>query len=122
MVVFGEGSFDEISIVGPTQVSELKNDTIKDYRVEPEEFGMVRARLSDIKGGDAQENAAIVREILKGQPSARRDMVLLNAGAAFYAAGKATDMAEGIKMAAVSIDSGVAAQKLDQLIEETNKD
>jgi len=122
MVVFGEGSFDEISIVGPTRVSELKNDTIKDYRLEPEEFGMVRADLSDIKGGDAQENAVIVRQVLNGQPGARRDMVLLNAGAAFYAAGKAMDMHGGIKMAAESIDSGMAAQKLDQLIEETNKE
>lgn len=122
MVVFGEGSLDEISIVGPTQVSELRNDTIKEYRLEPEEFGMVRAGLSDIKGGNAQENAAIVREVLKGQPGARRDMVLLNAGAAFYAAGKTTDMHEGIKMAAESIDSGMAAQRLEQLIEETNRD
>ncbi|MDY6989066.1 MAG: anthranilate phosphoribosyltransferase [Thermodesulfobacteriota bacterium] len=121
MVVFGEGSLDEISIVGPTQVSELRNDMIKEYRLEPEEVGMVRAGLSDIKGGNAQENAAIVREVLKGQPGARRDMVLLNAGAAFYAAGKAADMHEGIKVAAESIDSGMAAQRLDQLIEETNR-
>jgi anthranilate phosphoribosyltransferase len=121
MVVFGEGSFDEISIVGPTRVSELKNDAIQDYRLEPEAFGMARARLSDIRGGNAEENAAIVRAVLNGQPGARRDMVLLNAGAAFYAAGRAADMHEGIKMAAQGIDSGMAARKLEQLIEETNR-
>ncbi|NVM22120.1 MAG: anthranilate phosphoribosyltransferase [Desulfobacterales bacterium] len=121
LVVFGEGSLDEISIVGPTQVSELRDGSIRNYSVAPEDFGLSRADMSDIKGGDVQENAAIIRQIFDGRPGPRRDMVLLNAGAAFYAAGKATDMREGIKMAAESIDSGTAAQKLDQLIEKTNQ-
>jgi len=119
LVVYGEGSFDEISIVGPTQVSELRDDRIRDYRIEPEDFGMSRANVSDIKGGDAQENAAIIREILDGRPGPRRDIVLLNAGATFYAAGKAPDIGEGIQMAAQSIDLGTAAQKLEQLIAQT---
>jgi anthranilate phosphoribosyltransferase len=121
MVVFGEGSFDEISIVGPTRVSELRDGAVKDYRIEPEDFGMARADVSNIKGGDAPKNAAIVREVLGGQPGPKRDMVLLNAGAAFYVAGRATSMDEGIKIAADSIDSGKAAQKLEQLIERTNR-
>jgi anthranilate phosphoribosyltransferase len=120
LVVYGEGSFDEISIVGPTHVSELRDGAIRHYRIEPEDFGMSRANISDIKGGDAQKNAAIIREILDGRPGPRRDIVLLNAGATFYAAGKAPDIGEGIQMAAESIDSGVAAQKLEQLIAQTN--
>jgi anthranilate phosphoribosyltransferase len=122
LVVFGEGSFDEISITGPTQVSELRDGAVRDYRIEPEDFGMARANVSDIKGGDAKKNAAIVREVLDGQPGPRRDMVLLNAGAAFYAADKASDMERGIKMAAESIDSGMASQKLKQLVEKTNEE
>lgn len=121
LVVFGEGSYDEISIAGPTQVSELRDGTISDYSIEPEDFGMTRANISDIRGGDAEQNAAIVREILAGQPGPKRDMVLLNAGATFYAARKAQDIREGINMAAESIDSGMAAQKLEQLIEKTNQ-
>jgi anthranilate phosphoribosyltransferase len=120
LVVYGDGSFDEISIVGPTQVSELRNGTIRDYRIEPEDFGMFRASVSDIKGGDAEKNAAIIREVLDGRPGPRRDIVLLNAGATFYAAGKAQDIQEGIQIAAQSIDSGAADNKLEQLIEHTN--
>jgi anthranilate phosphoribosyltransferase len=120
LVVYGEGSFDEISIVGSTRVSELRDDNIRDYRIEPEDFGMSRANISEIKGGDAQKNAAIIREILDGRSGPRRDIVLLNAGAAFYAAGKAPDIGGGIQMAAESIDSGVAAHKLEELITQTN--
>ena len=94
---------------------------IKTYRIEPEDFGMARADVSDIRGGDAQENAAIIRGILSGQPGPKRDMVLLNAAATFYAAGKGQDMREGITLAAESIDSGMATKKLDQLIEKTNQ-
>ncbi|MBN1843644.1 MAG: anthranilate phosphoribosyltransferase [Deltaproteobacteria bacterium] len=121
LVVFGEGSYDEISIAGPTQVSELRDGAISNYSIEPEDFGMTRADISDIRGGDAEQNAAIVREILAGQPGPKRDIVLLNAGATFYAARKAQDIHEGINMAAESIDSGMAAQKLEQLIEKTNQ-
>jgi anthranilate phosphoribosyltransferase len=121
LVVHGEGSFDEISIVGPTRVSELRDGTVKDYSITPEDFGMSRADVSDIKGGDAQQNAAIIREVLDGQAGPKRDMVLLNAGAAFYAASKAPDMQGGIKLAAESIDSGMAKQKLEKLIERTSQ-
>ena len=121
LVVFGEGSFDEISIVGPTQVSELRDGKIRNYKIEPEDFDMSRADVSEIKGGDSAKNAAIIRQILDGELGPRRDMVLLNAGATFYAAQKAPDISDGIKMAAESIDSGMAKQKLEQLIEMTNQ-
>ncbi len=121
LVVFGEGSFDEISIVGPTQVSELRDGKIRDYKIAPEDFGMSRADIADIRGGDSGHNAAIIRKILGGQPGPKRDMVLLNAGATFYAAKKAPDISGGIKIAAESIDSGAAKQKLDQLIRMTNQ-
>jgi anthranilate phosphoribosyltransferase len=121
LVVFGEGSVDEISIIGPTQVSELREGVIENYRIGPEDFGMARANIGDIKGGNAQDNAAIVRDVLDGDPGPRRDIVLLNAGAAFYATGRAADIKEGIQMAAESIDSGAASQKLAQLVERTNR-
>jgi anthranilate phosphoribosyltransferase len=121
LVVFGEGSFDEISIVGPTQVSELRDGKIRNYKIEPEDFDMSRADVSEIKGGDSAKNAAIISQILDGELGPRRDMVLLNAGATFYAAKKAPDISDGIKMAAESIDSGMAKQKLEQLIEMTNQ-
>lgn len=120
LVVFGEGSFDEISIVGPTQVSELRDGKIRNYRIMPEDFGLTRGNMADIRGGDAGKNAAIIRDILSGKAGPRRDMVLLNAAAAFYAAGKAPEIRVGIKMAADSIDSTRASEKLARLIEKTN--
>ncbi len=90
-VVFGEGSFDEISIVGPTRVSELKDGQVRTYNIAPEDFGLKRATLADIKGGDVFENAKIVRRVLEGEGGAREDMVALNAAAAFIAAGVAPD-------------------------------
>lgn len=121
LVVFGEGSLDEISVTGPTRVSELRDGTVRDYRIQPEDFGIKRAAISDIRGGDAKKNAAIVRDVLGGQPGAKRDMVLMNAGAAFYAASKVPDIQAGIRMAAEIIDSGKAIRKLEQLIARTNQ-
>ena len=82
---------------------------------------MTRAPVSDIKGGDAEENAVIVKAVLKGEKGPKRDMVLLNAGAAFYAAAKSSDIQGGIALAAKSIDDGAAYKKLDLLIEKTNQ-
>jgi len=119
-VVHGEGSFDEISIIGPTQVSELRAGQVTTYKITPEDFGIKRAKLSDIRGGSAEQNAAIVREILDGQKGPKRDMVLLNAAAAFRAADKVPDMKTGVTMAEESIDSGKAREKLELLIKKTN--
>jgi anthranilate phosphoribosyltransferase len=115
-VVCGEGTFDEISITSPTRVSHLKNGDVRTFDITPEDFGFTRAGVDDIKGGDAQKNANIIRKILDGKMGPKRDMVLLNAGAAFAAAGLAPDIAAGIEMAKKSIDSGKAKEKLNELI------
>jgi anthranilate phosphoribosyltransferase len=120
-VVHGEDCVDEISITGPTVLSELKNGEVTTYTVEPEQFGLPRASLQDIKGGDAEVNARIVLDVLQGEPGARRDMVLLNAAAALVAAGRATEFREGIGQAAHAIDSGRALRKLDALRTITNE-
>jgi anthranilate phosphoribosyltransferase len=118
-VVCGEGTFDEISICGPTKISHLKGGKVSTYDMTPEEYGFKRAIPDDIKGGDAPENARIIREILDGQQGPKQDMVLLNAAAAFVAAGLDRDFKEGTQRARDSIESGRAREKLGNLIEFT---
>ena len=120
-VVCGEGTFDEISICGPTKVSHLKDDHVSTFQMTPEEHGFKRAGLEDIVGGDAKENAKIIRQILDGEKGPKMDMVLLNASEAFVAAGQCENFKEGIQMAADAIDSGKANDKLDKLIEFTRQ-
>ncbi len=120
-VVYGEGSLDEISITSKTQVSQLKDGKVTTYMIEPEDFGLPRATLNDIRGGDAQENAAIVLSVLQGEPGPRRDMVLLNAAAALVAAGRAADFPDGITRAAEAIDTGRALKKLEGMRAITNE-
>jgi anthranilate phosphoribosyltransferase len=115
-VVCGEGTLDEISICGPTRVSHLKDGEVISFEMTPEEFGLERATLEDIKGGDAENNARIIREILDGQRGPKRDMVLLNASAAFVASGIDQSFEGGIKRAKETIDSGRAKTKLVALI------
>jgi anthranilate phosphoribosyltransferase len=118
MVVHGSG-LDEISTTGETIVSELSGNQIQNYTISCETFGIDRAQLPDLAGGDAGTNARIVREILGGEKGAGRDIVLLNAGAAIYVGGGACDLREGIAHAAVSIDSGCALGRLDALVDAT---
>jgi anthranilate phosphoribosyltransferase len=118
-VVFGEGSFDEISIVGPTRISELKDGKVRTYTVAPEDFGLERATLEDIKGGDVFENARIVRKVLAGEGGPREDMVALNAAAAFIAAGRSADFVAGIDLARETIRTGKAIGKLEALIKKS---
>jgi anthranilate phosphoribosyltransferase len=120
-VVCGEGTFDEISICGPTRVSHLKDCNVKTFEMTPEEYGFKRAVPESIRGGNARENARIIRDILDGEKGPKRDMVLLNAGAAFVAAGLDGDFNEGIERAKDSIDSGRAREKLDSLINFTQQ-
>jgi anthranilate phosphoribosyltransferase len=120
-VVCGEGTFDEISICGPTKVTHLKNDNVSTFQMTPEEYDFSRAGLKDIVGGDAKENANIIRQILNGEKGPKRDMVLLNASAAFIASGLCDNFKDGIKISTKSIDSGKAQDKLDQLIEFTRQ-
>jgi anthranilate phosphoribosyltransferase len=121
LVVHGEDGLDEITISGSTKIAELRDCHVRVYQVAPEEFGLRRAPLSSISGGDAATNAAIIREILDGAASPRRDIVLLNAAASLVAAGKANTIAEGVPLAAESIDSGTALQKLSALVAFTNQ-
>ncbi|MGA8764652.1 MAG: anthranilate phosphoribosyltransferase [Candidatus Sulfotelmatobacter sp.] len=116
LVVHGLDGLDEVTITGPTRVAEARDGTVKTYEVTPEEFGMKRSSLGDIAGGDAAENAAIIRAVLVGKKSAHRDVVVLNSAAAFVAAGRADHLAEAIPAAEKSIDSGAAAAKLDALV------
>jgi anthranilate phosphoribosyltransferase len=116
LVVHGLDGLDEITITGPTRVAEARDGTVRTYEVDPEEFGMMRATLADIAGGDAAENAAIVREVLSGKKSPRRDVVVLNSAAALVAAGRVDHLTDGVPLAAKSIDSGAAAAKLEALV------
>ena len=120
-VVCGEDTLDEISICGPTRISRLRNGEIKSFDIEPENFGMKRADRESIKGGNAKENARIINEVLHGKPGPRRDVVLLNASAAFVVAGLDSRLEDGVMRAASVIDSGNARKKLDELAKFTGQ-
>jgi len=120
MVVHGSDGLDEITITGPTRIAEVREGNVHSYEVTPEEFGMRCGSLDDIAGGDAAENAEIIRDILGGKKSARRDVVLLNAAAALVAAGRADHLAGAVPQATRSIDSGAAASKLSALVRFTS--
>jgi len=117
LVVHGNDGLDEITITGPTKIAEVRHAQLMLYKVSPEQFGLERAHLEDITGGSVEQNAQIIRDILDGKKSARRDIVLLNAAAALVAAGKVPSMAEGVPLAADAIDSGAARKKLQALVE-----
>jgi anthranilate phosphoribosyltransferase len=120
LVVHGLDGLDEITITGPTRVAEVREGVVRAYEVTPEEFGFQCAPLADIGGGDAPENAEIIRAVLRGKRSAHRDVVLLNCAAALVAAGTADHIAEAVPLATCSIDSGAATKKLDALARFTN--
>jgi anthranilate phosphoribosyltransferase len=120
-VVCGEGTFDEISICGPTKVSHLKEGTVNNFDMTPEQYGFKRAKPEAIRGGNAQKNARIIQEILAGEKGPKRDMVLLNAAAAFVATGLDGDFDAGIDRSKDAIDSGAAGEKLDSLINFTRQ-
>ena len=115
-VVHGLDGLDEITITGATRVAELRNGKLQSYEITPLEFELSPATLASIAGGDATENARIVREVLGGEKSPRRDVVLMNAAAALVAAGKADHLKDGVAIAKESIDSGRASEKLDALV------
>ena len=115
-VVHGSDGLDEMTLTGPTRVSELKNGSISTYDVSPGEFGLAQAPADALKGGDADYNAEITRLILNGEEGPRRDIVLLNAAAAIVAGDKARDLNEGVQVAAEVIDSGKALEKLEGLV------
>jgi anthranilate phosphoribosyltransferase len=115
-VVHGSDGLDELTTTGPSFVSELKDGAVRSFEVTPEEAGLKRSRLEDLKGGTPAENAAAVHALLDGKPGAFRDIVLLNAGAALVVAGKAKDLKDGAAQAAASIDKGHAKTALQKLV------
>jgi anthranilate phosphoribosyltransferase len=121
MVVHGHDGLDEISVCAPTRVSELKDAMIRTYDIQPELYFGDLAESTDLAGGDPAQNAAILREILAGARGARRDVVLINAGAALVCAGKARQLEDGIRLAGEVIDSGAARAKLDALVRYTQE-
>lgn len=120
-VVCGMDALDEITITGKTKVSELKNGTVATYYIEPLDFDLPVSKLEDIKGGDAKKNAAIIMDILNGKKGAKRDIVLLNSAAALVASSKAKNFKDGISLAAETIDSHKASEKLKELKEISHK-
>jgi len=121
MVVHGEDRLDEITLTGATYVAELKDGEVREYKIEPEEFGFRRCLLSEIRGGTSGYNAEIIREVLSGSEGVKTDIVLLNAGSAIYVAGKAGSIKEGIELARQTIKSGKAMEKLEALIKMSNQ-
>ena len=122
VVVYGQDKLDEISISAPTTVCDFGGGEYKTYTIQPEDFGFERATKDDIVGGTPEENARITMDILTGKErGAKRNVVLMNAGAALYAAGKADSIAGGVKLAAEMIDSGKAAAKVEQFAKASNE-
>jgi anthranilate phosphoribosyltransferase len=121
MVVHGHDGLDEISVCAPTRVSELKSGMVRTYDIDPEQYFGRLADPQELAGGDPGENAAITRDILLGKKGAGRDVVLINAGAALAAAGKAIDLRDGIALASAAIDERRAVDKLDQLVAYTQE-
>ncbi len=120
-VVHGSDGMDELTTTGTSFVAELKDGDIALFEVTPEDAGLKRASLADLKGGDARANAAAMRMVLQGEPGPFRDIVLLNAAAALIVAGKAANLADGVERAARAIDGGSALTALDRLVAITNE-
>jgi anthranilate phosphoribosyltransferase len=118
LVVCGEGNIDEITITGETKIADLKDGKVSTYTITPEQFGLTRASLEDIQGGETAEASAVqLRDVLEGKPGARLDTVLMNAGAGLMAAGKTDDLQAGIKLAREVIASGAALAKMEALVD-----
>ena len=120
LVVHAEDGLDEISIAAPTRVAELKGGEITSYTIAPEEFGLQRAELATIAVKDAQQSLAMIREVFSAKPGPAHDIVVLNAGAAIYAAGIASSLTEGVSRAAEVIAAGKAQQVFESLVEVSN--
>lgn len=121
-VVHGEDGLDEITLNGKTFVAEAQAGKVKTFEIQPQDFGLANGDLSHLRGGDADANAAIIREVLSGE---RRDearaLVVINAAAALFVGGKANELTEAARLAEASIDTGAATKKLEELIEATNR-
>jgi anthranilate phosphoribosyltransferase len=121
MVVHGLDGLDEATTTHATQIVELLSGTIERYQIRPEDFGFSRASLEDLRGGDAQENATIARDVLSGKLPRKREIVALNAGCAIYVANHARSIHEGMAKAEAALDSGRALRLLEQVITLSNQ-
>ena len=121
LVVHGMDGLDEITVTRESRVSEVKDMGVHTYFIDPREYGFKLAGAAELKGGTAHQNAEITTKVLEGEKGARRDIVLMNSGAAIYVTGTVGSLADGIKAAAESIDSGRALGKLKDLVEFSRK-
>ena len=119
MAVYGQDKLDEISVGAPTSVVEFEDGKFTEYEITPEQFGIARQDISELKGGEPALNAELARKILNGEKGAGRDAVLLNAGAAMHIYNGVT-IEDGIKLAAETIDSGKAAETLEKYVSVSN--
>ena len=118
LVVWGEGNLDELTITGRSYIADGHNGEVSTYTIEPEDVGLKRATIEDIRGGATPDDAAgQVRAVLRGEKGAKLDMVLLNAGAALLAAGKVDQLQDGVNMAREIVESGAALKKLERLVD-----
>jgi anthranilate phosphoribosyltransferase len=120
LVVHGAGGMDEVSLLGPTRISELTGGEVRTYKVSPEDFDLERADLDQVQGGDVRDNVAAARRILDGEEGAPSRLVALNAGAALLAAGKVDRMATGVERARESLQAGRAGEVLERLCQVSN--
>src|SRR5215813_6714463 len=120
-VVHGADGLDEISNTGESRVSEVREGVVRSFAVRPEDFGMPRATITDLQGGDREQNAQLIRGLLDGEVGPKRDIVLMNSAAALVAGGKARDLKDGVSRAVEAIDSGAARSKLQALISLSQK-
>ena len=121
LVVFGEDGFDEVSLSAPTTVYEVQDGKVRNYTVTPEDMGVETQKSDAVSGGAADENAKALRAVLSGEAGPLRDFTLINAAAALVAGDLASDMKEGTQIAAKSIDSGAALEKLDAFVRVSNE-
>jgi anthranilate phosphoribosyltransferase len=121
MVVHGMDGLDEITTTNKTKITEVKNKEVRTYYISPEEYGFTRCQRKDLQGGDAIENAEIIKNLLQGQKGPKRDIVLFNSGAALYVGKKASSLEEGINIARELIDGGYALKKLEGFREYTRR-
>jgi anthranilate phosphoribosyltransferase len=119
-VVHGSDGLDEITTSGPTSVASLENGKVTAFEIKPEDFGIAKSKPGDLKGADAEANAAALMDVLRGKKGPFRDVAILNAAAAIVVAGKAKDLKEAIAVAAKAVDSAEAEGRLDRLISVSN--
>jgi anthranilate phosphoribosyltransferase len=119
-IVHGSDGLDEITTTGPTFVAELTGGKIKTFEIKPEDAGLARVKAEDLKGADGAHNAAALRAVLDGRLGPYRDVAILNAAASLVVAGKASALADGVKLAAKSVDNGSAKARLDKLVQVSN--